>query len=200
MKKQYFLLSLLATALLFSCNKDESQEDAYEARYTIDFNINEATVDLLSKDETTACATMELIAGQFHNAGIVIIERDAEYLYITYETTGGWVIDATHMFAGVCTDIPETRSGNPKVGVFDYSTTHSEGTNTVSYAIEIDFFEEAFCVAAHAEVSLIGETGNVIQQETAWGSGTPFDGNSWAMYGEFDQTGCTDNGDGPVER
>ena len=199
MKNYYFLL-LLCSTLLMSCSKNDAVEDASQANYTIDFKISESIIDTLAKSEDGVCATMDLIAGQNYLAGLVTIERDESYLIITYTTSGNWKINATHMYAGICEDIPQTRSGNPRVGVFDYATTHSNGTNTVQYAIEVDFFDSCFCVAAHAEVSLTDDSGNTIQSETAWGQGQQFDGNSWAMYKEFCKTGCENNDDGPADK
>jgi hypothetical protein len=200
MKKIYSLIMAVCLLFLTSCTK-ETTAITDDTNQGINFFITEKDTsgEVKGKDATDICTEINLIAGQNYDAGSVIVTEDETYLYITYTTEDGWVIDATHMFAGICGDIPQTRSGNPKVGVFDYGTEHSEGVTEVVYAIEKEFFDECFCVAAHAEVSLLDEAGNVIQQETAWGEGPEFDGNSWAMYHEFCQTGCTVD-DGPSER
>ena len=83
--------------------------------------------------------------------------------------------------------MPTNGSGNPMIGHFEHSESHSEGTTEVVYLIDLDALEEYFCFAAHAEVSGPSE-------ETAWAQGEDFDGNSWAMYVEVDFTLCEDAG------
>jgi len=88
--------------------------------------------------------------------------------------------------------MPTNGSGNPMIGHFEHSESHSEGTTEVVYLIDLDALEEYFCFAAHAEVT--GPTGG----ETAWAEGTEFEGNSWAMFVEAQLSDCpaedTDNG------
>lgn len=197
MKNIYSLLLLTSALILTSCTSD-SEKDRYLDSPDVKFTISESTTDDINgKEEVVTCAATDLIAGQNYVAGEILVTADESTLYITYRTYNGWVIDATHLYAGVCEDIPQNRAGNPRIGVFDHATPHSQSVDEVTYALDIEFFEECFCVAAHAEVSLLGENGNVIQQETAWGEGTSFDGNSWAMYSDFCLNGCTETGDGP---
>ena len=111
---------------------------------------------------------------------------DGENLIITYTTNGDWTIDATHLSIGGCDDgsIPTTGSGNPKIGKFEYHSTHSDGVNQVTYTISLDTILDEYCFAAHAEVT--GPTGG----ETAWAEGTEFPGNSWAMFVEANLSDC----------
>ncbi|ARV11755.1 hypothetical protein [Gilvibacter sp. SZ-19] len=198
MKKIYSLLVFAFVLVMASCSNDAN--DSYENSPDVQFTITERTTDDIDgKDEVVTCAATELIAGQNYVAGEILVTADESTVYITYRTYDGWVIDATHLFAGVCEDIPQNRAGNPKIGVFDHATSHSASVDEVTYALDIEFFEQCFCVAAHAEVSLLNEAGTVIQSETAWGSGTTFDGNSWAMYSDFCLDGCTENNDGPAD-
>lgn len=127
-----------------------------------------------------------LKAGQHHDAGTVVVTTDGENLIITYVTNGDWIIGATHMSIGDCLEqtIPQTGSGNPKVGHFEHSSEHPDGTNEVVYLISLDVVSENMCFAAHAEVT--GPTGG----ETAWAEGIEFDGNSWAMYVQMDLSEC----------
>lgn len=194
------MMGLCLVALL-SCSQDNTAPTD-DPTLKVNFFITEddRSGDVNPKSGTDICTEINLIAGQNYDAGSVIVTEDETYLFITYTTEGNWQIDATHMFAGVCEDIPQTRSGNPQVGVFDYSTEHTAGVTEVVYAIEKEFFDECFCVAAHAEVSLTDDAGNVIQQETAWGEGPQFEGNSWAMYHEFCQSGCQYDPEGPEGR
>ena len=90
------------------------------------------------------------------------------------------------MSIGNCEDqaIPTTGSGNPKVGKFEHSTSHSEGVNEVIYRINKEAISDVYCFAAHAVVN--GPTG----EETAWAEGTPFSGENWAMYVEALLSDC----------
>lgn len=179
-------------SLVLSCSVEENENfeneilDAnfrtaeYSKQYAPKFENGRSVNDL--------CYQTRLIAGQHHDAGLVSVSVSGEDLVITYQTYEGWQIDATHLSVGNCDDqsIPTTGSGNPKVGKFEHSTNNTSGTTLVSYTLDISVIDNAFCFAAHAEVS--GPSGG----ETAWAEGTDFDGNNWAMFVEALLTGCTD--------
>ncbi|MBT8277789.1 MAG: hypothetical protein KJO41_02220 [Bacteroidia bacterium] len=135
------------------------------------------------------CFSVNLIAGQHHIAGTVTVSSDGANLILTYMTNEDWTIDLTHMSIGDCEEqwVPTTGSGNPKIGHFEHTEPHSAGTNEVVYMINLEVIPEAYCFAVHAEVQ--GPTGG----ETAWGEGTGFDGNSWAMYVEALLSDCNPN-------
>ncbi|WP_131811158.1 hypothetical protein [Aequorivita soesokkakensis] len=125
------------------------------------------------------------MAGQHYDSGNVEVAIDGENLLVTYTMEGDWVLNATHLFVGECSERPANKSGNPKIGHFPYAATHAQGTTSYTYSIPIASLPNCLCIAAHAEVS--GPSGN----ETAWGAGLPYGGNSWAMYFEYclDQCG-----------
>ena len=180
MKKSIFLFSALILLILSSCSTEKITD---ESNLDANFRVTEAIIDgsLFSRASLDdPCYTTNLIAGQNYIAGTVTVDLDGTDLVITYTTNGDWTIDATHMSIGNCEDqtIPTTGSGNPKVGKFEHSTSHSDGINEVVYRIDSSVLNDSYCFAAHAEVS--GPTGG----ETAWAEGVGFDGNSWAMYVE----------------
>jgi hypothetical protein len=126
-----------------------------------------------------------LLAGQTIDAGTVTLTSDGSMLQVTYTTTGGWVLAQTHLAVGSELDeIPQTRSGNPKVGHFPYKETHDPPVTTFTYLVDLSEWGlqpgDVLYVAAHAEVLLPDEEG--WQEETAWGEGEPFPGHNWAMY------------------
>ena len=142
-------------------------------------------------------ATMTpLIAGQNIVVGVVIVTNDAQFVYVEYTTWEPWVLVETHVaVADSLEGIPQTKTGNPKVGQFAYTidswvdrSSWSDGT--ILY------------IAAHAEVwklnescevyqeGTLGENCEVVQEETAWGKGHPFPGNNWAMYFNHTVQGC----------
>ena len=184
MKKFYVLV---LSAFIFSACSSEQQEE--EIAQPIGFNISSATFAGKSISPTAVlCQTSDLIAGQNEVAGTVEVYVDGTVLFVVYTTTDGWTMDETHMSLGNCTDdIPLTGSGNPKVGKFEYSAVHSNGTTVVTYTADSSSVPVQTCVAAHAVVTR-SSGGN----ETAWGSGTEFPGRSWATYLEMDMSACSD--------
>jgi hypothetical protein len=133
-----------------------------------------------------------LLAGQFINAGTVTVTNDDDSIYVTYTTTGGWVINETHLYVGAPSGIPVTGSGNPIPGQFPYTDAHN-GVTSVTYAIPINPNLNCYAVAAHASLALLSG-GSVVQTETGWSDGQPINqtGN-WATYSTYcllDCEGC----------
>jgi len=200
MKKFTFLTFILLSLSYISCSEEQVLEP--ETIKDPNFRVTEKSVGKANRvlmavreSEEDPCFTTNLIAGQHHIAGTVTVTTEGDDLVITYTTNDDWTIEATHMSIGGCEDqdIPTTRSGNPKIGKFEHSTTHSDGVTEVSYYIDLSAIDEVYCFAAHAEVT--GPTGG----ETAWAEGTEFDGTSWAMYVEALLSSC-DIDDGGVRR
>jgi hypothetical protein len=73
-------------------------------------------VDLIADGGSSATAI---------DVGDVSVWNDAGELHVKYETTGGWVMSATHLEIAMNEmDIPQNRKGNPKVGQFSRSQPH----------------------------------------------------------------------------
>ena len=136
--------------------------------------------------------TENLWAGQNIDVGTVSVWNDAENLYVKYETTDDWYLTETHLHVATALgDIPQTKTGNPIPGHFDYPMEYDppvqENTNVIN--LEDCGFEvgDELYIAAHAVVQkVITEApyyaSTVVQEETAWGAGDNFPGNNWAMY------------------
>ena len=174
---------MLLSLVFLSCNKENinNLDINIDPNFRVIENNTSGTQGRYSYTES--CMTVDLIAGQNEVAGDVSVYSDGTDLIITYKTNEDWVIDATHLSIGDCNtqSIPTTGSGNPKIGKFDHSSTHSDGVNEVSYYISLDAFsEDNYCFAAHAVVTNLVNA----QTETAWAEGIDFGGNSWAMYVE----------------
>ncbi|MBP7830200.1 MAG: hypothetical protein KA248_09815 [Kiritimatiellae bacterium] len=138
---------------------------------------------------------VNLIAGQHHDAGDVLVGNDDEFLFIVFLTQDGWGLKETHVSVGAgLSDIPQTKTGNPQVGRFEYKSAHSGETMYV-YVIPLETlgFEEEDCgvVAAHAVVEKV-VNGAVVQRETGWGQGENFPGRNWAMYFPFCVEECSE--------
>ena len=93
------------------------------------------------------------------------------------------MLTQTYLFVGDCALIPVNKPGNPIPGQFPYASPHN---NITSYtyqipvmAIPIDTFG---CIAAHAVVVILNTTGQIVDQQTAWGNGNVINPNGqWGM-------------------
>lgn len=135
--------------------------------------------------------SVDFLAGQNIVAGKITISNSVDKLYVTYETTGGWVIGKTHLYVGTLSGLPVNRAGNPVVGQFPYSNSFSPYVSTYTYEFDLASFSDCFIVAAHAEVHLLNQSGGVVQSETAWSAGTRINtkGN-WASYVSYCKQVC----------
>ena len=121
-----------------------------------------------------------LVAGQYTDVGTVTVTLANDVLTVVYETTGNWYMTETHLaVAATVLGIPQTKSGNPKVGHFAQQTYHDPEVQTYTYLIPWVEGSPVF-IAAHAVVQENIE-GTVWSEETAWGEGDPF-GKNWSMY------------------
>ncbi|GAJ20359.1 unnamed protein product, partial [marine sediment metagenome] len=67
-----------------------------------------------------------LYADQTINVGTVSVWNDDDYLYVTYNTTGDWVLTETHLHVACSEgDIPQNKKGNPKPGKFMHNMEHT---------------------------------------------------------------------------
>jgi hypothetical protein len=145
---------------------------------------------LIGEQAQAACGqSMEttLIAGQNIPVGSVTIENDEQYLYVTYQTDGDWLITETHLdVATHPEDLKQTPKGNAIPGRFAYKTDHSPGVSTVIHAIDLSAWPSAsqLYVAAHSVV--VSASGS----ETAWAEGLDFPGSDWAMYVAYEVQSC----------
>lgn len=141
-----------------------------------------------------------LLAGQTIDAGTVTVANDGTSLCVAYATTGDWRLTETHLHIGlVLGDIPQTGSGNPKVGKFRWARVLDPAAVADEYCFtlsELGYTAGAqLVVAAHAVVERIVD-GVPLQNETAWGDGLDFPGANWATYLAHEVQEC--NGEGPI--
>jgi hypothetical protein len=196
MKKKLLFNALpLAAFTFFSCQKvpvDPPRQTADEQK-----PIQYVIIDPDNGGRTTrrvdGCIPTEvnLIAGQTMVAGTVTVSNDAEYIYVTYTTTGGWVLTQTHLYVGDCALIPVNNPGNPIPGQFPYGGNHNNIT-TITYQVPISKIPAGSCgcIAAHAVVKELNSSGGTIQTQTGWGQGTQINMGSgnWGM--KFDYCSC----------
>ncbi len=204
MKK--LLLPALLFSILFtsSCQKINPAAEAApvqstaavppSSRYVILPNGDGNKEPILSRETPGGCTPTEvtLIAGQTINAGTVNVSNDANYIYITYTTTNGWVLSQTHLYVGDCALIPVNNPGNPIPGQFPFVSSHN---NVTSYTYQIPISRIPLgacgCIAAHAVVKQYNSSNQLISTETGWGNGVRINlsGGNWGM--KFDYCSCT---------
>lgn len=197
-KKLLFIALSVASFTFFSCQKvtvdppknaDEQNPVQQYVQITDPYNGPRG-----GGRRVDACVPTEvnLIAGQTMIAGTVTVSNDAEYIYVTYTTTGGWVLTQTHLYVGACNLIPVNNPGNPIPGQFPYGGNHNNIT-TITYQIPISKIPAGSCgcIAAHAVVKQLNSSGGTIQTQTGWGQGTQINlnGGNWGM--KFDYCSCT---------
>jgi hypothetical protein len=137
-------------------------------------------------------AGYRLVAGQNQIVGHVFVTNDDDNLYITFDMKDGlgFCLNETQVHvADLWSDIPQTSSGNPKIGQFDYKGTHN-CVDTVSYTVPLDDLDGngdgQLTIAAHAVVGMWFH--DLDYSETGWGvvcgdiNNNQFPGGSWAVY------------------
>jgi len=198
MKKLFFTLNVFALSIFFvSCTKADSELSGSENKPGSILNGTNGSGSTSGREADTpptapTCTptVVTLFAGQTINAGNVTVSNDANFIYVTYNTTNGYVLTQTHLFVGECALIPVNRPGNPIPGQFPYASAHS---NLTSYTYQIPIMAipvgTCGCIAAHAVVKKYNAAGQVIDQQTGWGNGTVINPNGqWGM--KFDYCSC----------
>lgn len=179
---------LACDPVTYAPNEAILTKDAYDNKY-VAFEVEAGTCPIAGEEPCPAEST-RLLAGQHIEIGSVTVEEDEDSLHVTYTTTGDWYMSETHLHvAEDCDDIPQTRSGNPQVGNFQFSDTHDPAVQEYTIEVPLDADLESgdeLCVAAHADVQKIVDD-EVIQEETAWGEGDRFtDQGNWAMHFDYE--------------
>lgn len=172
------MLGIMGMFIFNSCNTEDSVQAPGKTR---------TAKKVINGTGISYCGTqtvVHLIAGNPKNVinviGNVTVGNDAENLYVTYETKGGWEIDETHLYVGNCDSVPTTKKGNAIPGQFPETNIIYTSAIKIVYSIPLETLPECFCVAAHAAVVKEGCEG-----QTAWGEGVLIVGEeengSWGM-------------------
>ena len=131
-----------------------------------------------------------LYAGQTINAGSVCLEIVNGELIVTYNTTGGWQLVEAHIWVGTSlASMPQTKSGNPKIGNFPYASGDITGATTYTQTISLgniftcpNTVTRRLFIAAHAALRL-PLPGGGFQYETGWSEGSRFvEQGNWGTY------------------
>jgi hypothetical protein len=184
MKKTYLLFIPLLACLILGCSNEQLSQDFALKNQKAASNVAIEPID--PADAEGHCVYTHLIAGQHHVAGSITVDNDGENLIITFSTDDDWTLGTTHLSIGNCDEdwAPLNGGGNPQVGQFEYTEPYSAGPHEVVYIVSLEGLDDHYCFATHAEVE--GPAGG----ETAWGQGTQFNGNGWAMFVESFLSNC----------
>jgi hypothetical protein len=180
------ILGLLAVILVFavSCEdtfvRDTNQIPAIKTKTSVAY---------VAPDYCGEPHVSTLFAGQHMDAGTLTVGNDSEFVYVTYTTSGDWMLQEVHLYVGSLGEMPLNKSGNPQIGRFPIKETFSELTTSFSATLPIAMLDDCFAVAAHAVVvKVVG--GEVVAEETAWADGDRISGGSWAMYFNYCVAEC----------
>ena len=129
----------------------------------------------------------DLIAGRNADVvGNVSVSKEGDFLHIKYTINdSNWCMTNTHLHVAPSFEsIPQTKSGNPIPGRFDYRGTLGYSTEGIVCGVEYSYMIQLFgatgmlYIAAHADViNQMNQKG-----EAAWGDGIEFPGGNWATY------------------
>ncbi len=131
----------------------------------------------------------DLIAGQNMDAGNVTIYNTSDSLYIFVETSGNWKLTSTKIYVGTLAGMPQTSTGNPKVGQFPYKKNFSPAATSSLTAVSLAGLSSCYIVAVHVDLQEV-VNGTIVQTQTGWANGTPMPGNNWAMYVNYCTQSC----------
>jgi hypothetical protein len=144
-----------------------------------------------SLPDVCGSSTFPFFAGQDIDVGTVSIANDEDYLYVSFETIGGWEMVETHVAADTDPDLIPKAGKRLAPGRFPEKAVHDPTETIVHYAVPIPGSDPSeVVVAAHADV-VNGE-----REEGAWVEGSRRDGGGWASYALYDLAAC-DDGIGP---
>lgn len=171
---------LLASLFAFGCDAGDSDVQSMQAALSVGADNNEC---------------VDLLAGQTILTGSVCLSVDEnDDLVVTYTTTGGWELQEAHLWVGTdLADMPQTNSGNPRIGLFPYTSGDITGATHWEVVVDLEKYDvdDSTCpadllAAAHAALQLVDDDGVVIQTETGWADGYRVTKRgSWATYFGF---------------
>lgn len=139
--------------------------------------------------------TFDIIGGQTVNEGYLEVTNNSDSLYVTYNFTGGWEADVTHLYVGDLAGLPTNNANTPIPGQFPLKTEHfrvgGASITTYTYVIPLSELPSCYIIAAHASTTLYNEDGEEEYSNTSWSYGTEFPNtNRWGWYSNYCTGGC----------
>jgi hypothetical protein len=133
---------------------------------------------ILALSIAVGATTVDFIAGQHYDAGLVDVFVTDDTLMIYILTDNGWAMDETHVYVGTVAPMKSSP------GQFPYKHEDLGNAYIDVYEISLEDFDvecgAELYIAIHAVVNGID---NEYGEETAWGEGDYIRaGKNWAMY------------------
>lgn len=184
------MLLVYSIIALISCSKDVASSNPKP-----ETDVIRSAAKSTNNNFNCTAKTVTLIAGQNINAGTVDVTNDANYIYVKYSTTNGYVLKETHLYVGKCDSVPVNKQMNPVPGRFPFISYHNKIT-TYLYKVPIKSIGlgNCGCIAAHAAVVKYNSNGQLIDSQTGWGNGVSINPNAgnWGMKFSYCTCGGTD--------
>lgn len=188
MKKLFTILSVSLLAIACQKSAHENITSAATSRGSYIIPAGYTPPECMVPTEKT------IYAGQTINVGSVVVWNDENNVYVSYQMSGDYKLKVTHLYVGACSSIPVNGAGNPRIGLYPYSTNHgAAGVSIYTYTIPRSSLPAGtcVCVSAHAEVVAFNSSGQQTFSQTGWGDGEQInDGGSWAMKFTFCPEDC----------
>jgi len=204
MRKFYYLFVFTLLFGFLSCDEQTTEDDLN----AVDMNSKSAAmtttkqfIALPNDNVIKYCGSNSYTfwAGQSINAGTVKVGNDAEYLYVTVNSTAGFqgVNENLKMWAGTdLSQMPQNNQGVPTNGQFPYKATVSGNTFTFKILLADIFGKGDYCplnfyVVVHGDV-MVNVNGQYSAQ-TAYGGDQKGTTNRWWYYIKQSTVCCDDS-------
>jgi len=151
---KFGVLILLLAVLFTAC--DKSNRDKLEIN-ALSYALVDPNPVLFGESDCGELYETKLIAGQHIEAGSLSVWVQDGTLMVKYIANPGVLIAETHLAVEQSADaIPHNKTGNPKIGNFEYNGEHNPPLAEVIYEIDLDKnnLEGIVSIAAHAVVML----------------------------------------------
>jgi hypothetical protein len=136
-KVLFFGLVLLGMLVFVACEKETPPELA-----------ESASLPALKAGN----GTFSLIAKASMDVGDLDVSIGDKEVTLSFNVDDGWRIKATHVHPELKWQrIPQTESGNPMIGLFDYQSYHKSAVKTYTFTMK-ERYDNYFYIAAHVEV------------------------------------------------
>ncbi|MBN2665235.1 MAG: SprB repeat-containing protein [Bacteroidales bacterium] len=161
--KNWYLVSIMLLAMLAGCSKPDDDSlllmENGDPIGVVALDAKDSFIgyyaDVKGIADTCKSRTFPLTAGQNTIAGTVVVSNDADFLYVTFNTTGDWELDEVHLYL-----LESAPTGRLSPGQTPFKNDElADGTQTYTFAIPFD--ESLECgttiwIQAHAATN--GET------------------------------------------
>jgi len=188
------VLLVMTFSILISCNNIAMFDEQNDSNF---FNISR---ELVANSSEIICGDLfesRILAGQHIDIGSALIYNTTDgNLVINLQLNDLWRASGSHLdIALLPQDFPMTKTGNPKIGNFEYKNDYYPSVNNISYTFTLDELGlkegDTVYIAIHLNAQKL-VNGEIVQSETAWTEGTSFPGKNWAMFVEYQVQKCED--------